>query len=111
MYTLDLTEPISTFWLKTSNHTNTEFFCRKSGRKGNIIFPSNLKLLAYGFRPVSVKKQKESNKEGGSAGPSWAPQYCLQASVFTDEYLKWPGATPILKNRYYRSKVKFYEKY
>ena len=31
--------------------------------------------------------------EGGGAVPPWAPQNGLQASVFADEQLKWPGST------------------
>ena len=32
--------------------------------------------------------------EGGGAGPPYASENGLQASVFADEYLKRPAATP-----------------
>jgi len=32
--------------------------------------------------------------EEGDAGPPWALQKGLQASVFADVYLKWPVVTP-----------------
>ena len=66
MYTLDLTEPISTFGLKNSYHTNTEFFCRKSGRKGKYYFPLKFKApricLQTGFSE-ETKGVKQRGRE------------------------------------------------
>ena len=52
--------------------------------------------LVYPNRVHNIAPQVSRSREGVQGMP-WAPRNGLQASGFADEYLKWPGATPILK--------------
>ena len=57
-------------------------------------------------KPDMILEILRTEREGvQTAGPPWVTPNGLQASRLAYEYLKWPDATPIVKNWYYRSNV------